>query len=389
MKKMRSEFPIVLFVVILLAWALTACGSQATPTPEAMTALPPEYVVAEGHIVPAQEVYLSFAVRGTVADILVSAGDSVEKGDVLIRLADKEQAEAALRAAQLELTSAQQAYDEFVRTGGLATADAWQAYLNAQIVRAQAGRKWEALNTDNIRDKIDDAEAKIKDRQEDLNDAQDTLDKYKDLDKDNPKRKNAEDDLEKAQEDYNEAVRKLEEAQREQDAVRAALDAALSAEAEAKRKYEAMAEAGLDPDQKALLDARLANAQAQVAAAENILANYELKAPFTGAVADINVKVGQLVGPETWAVQLADFKTWYVETSDLTELEVVKISEGQAVEIIPDALPDLVLSGTVENISQSFKAQAGDILYTVKIHLNDSDPRLRWGMTVEATFQPE
>ena len=44
-----------------------------------------------------------------------------------------------------------------------------------------------------------------------MQDAQDEFDKYKDLDKENSRRKTAEDDLERAQENYNEAVRKLEE----------------------------------------------------------------------------------------------------------------------------------------------------------------------------------
>jgi multidrug resistance efflux pump len=85
---------------------------------------------------------------------------------------------------------------------------------------------------------------------------------------------------------------------------------------------------------------------------------------------------------------MGDFSAWYIETSDLTELEVVHITVGQTVEIRPDALPDLVLKGTVESISQSSKTQGGDVLYTVKIKLNDYDPALRWGMTVEATFAP-
>ncbi len=46
------------------------------------------------------------------------------------------------------------------------------------------------------------------------------------------------------------------------------------------------------------------------------------------------------------------------------------------------------MSGVVEEISQSFKSQGGDILYTVRIKVNDVDPRMRWGMTVEVTFEP-
>ncbi len=376
-------------LVIIFALALSACGAEETPTPEPMETININSVVAEGHILPAQDVRLNFSARGKVAEILVEEGEMVVKDQVIIRLADREQTEASLRAAELELTTAQQAYDDFVRTGELATANAWQNYMDAQIARADAEREWEKLNTDDLEDDVDDARATLSDREEDLQDAQDDWDKYKDLDEDNTKRKNAKDDLEDAQEDVNEALRDLEEAIRDLDGVRAKLDAALATEAEAKREYESRADNGLDPDEKALLEARLANAKAQVAAAENALDGYELKAPFDGTITDVNVEVGQLVGTELWAAQIADLSTFYVETSDLTELEVVKVYEGQPVEIVPDALPELTLDGKVESVGQSFQTQAGDVVYRVKIRLDDFDTALRWGMTVEVTFLTE
>jgi len=60
---------------------------------------------------------------------------------------------------------------------------------------------------------------------------------------------------------------------------------------------------------------------------------------------------------------------------------------GQSVKIVPDALPDLELGGTVERIKDVFEEKRGDITYTVRIKLNQSDERLRWGMTVAVTFQ--
>jgi multidrug resistance efflux pump len=374
----------IFLVLTALSLLLAACGATATETPQAATP-PDNTVVAEGHVIPLKDVKLAFAARGTVAEILVEEGVAVKKGDVLIRLADREQAEAALTAANLELPQAQQAFDTLMRNGPLSRADAWQAYMDAQEVRAEAEREWEDLDKDQIDDEIEDAEAEVKDKKEILDDAQEEADKYKDLKEDNPTRKDAEDELEQAQEEYNEAVRKLEELNRERDDLRARLDSALGAESDAKYKFE-LTKDGPDAEQLAFLEARLANAKAQVAAAENSLSNFDLKAPFNGVVTDVYVTVGQLLGPETWAVQMADFGEWMIETSDLTELEVVNISEGQQVQIQPDAIDGLTLSGTVESISQSSKTQGGDVIYTVKIRLDDSDPALRWGMTVEVTF---
>ena len=182
-------------LLIALTLILSACGAEETLVPAPVENVSLNSVVAEGHIFPAQDVRLNFSARGTVAEILVEEGEDVAKDQAIIRLADQEQAEAALRAAELELTSAQQAYDSFVRAGGVATADAWQNYLNAQILRAEAEREWEDLNTDDLQNDIDDAEANLSDFEEDLQDAQDEFDKYADLDEDNSKRKDAKDDL--------------------------------------------------------------------------------------------------------------------------------------------------------------------------------------------------
>ena len=377
----------LILLLVVPALFLAACGGQdEMPAPQP-DQLPVEAVIAEGHLVPNDDLNLSFIVRGKVAEILVGEGEKVREGDVLIRLADREQAEAALAAAQLELITAQQAYDDLVRTEGLDHSESWQAYMEAQVARGKAEKKWEDLNLDNIDDDIEDAKADVEDRQKDLDDAQEEFDKYKDLDEDNTKRKNAEDDLEEAQEDYNQAVRDLEAEIRKRDTIRAALDEALAAEAEAKRKY-VLTRDGPDDEKLTLLQARLNNAKSQVASAENSLANFELKAPFDSEIMEVNVSANEMVGPETRAVIVADTSQWYIETSDLTELEVVDVAIGQKVSILADALPEVEMSGVVEEISRSFKSQGGDILYTVRIRVDDVDPRMRWGMTVEVTFKP-
>jgi multidrug resistance efflux pump len=170
----------------------------------------------------------------------------------------------------------------------------------------------------------------------------------------------------------------LEKETRERDEVRAAYDAALAAEAEAKHQYEISLD-GPNADQLAL-------AKANLDAAKDTLSNYVITAPFDGVVADVNVKAGEQVGAETRAISIADFSQWTIETTDITELEVVKLSAGQLVTLVPDALPDLILNGTITEISQAYTQQGGDILYTVRIAVKDADPRLKWGMTVEATF---
>jgi multidrug resistance efflux pump len=86
-------------------------------------------------------------------------------------------------------------------------------------------------------------------------------------------------------------------------------------------------------------------------------------------------------------MRIADLSRLYVETDDLTEIEVVDIKVGQKVTVVADALPGVEMTGTVESISQVYEEKRGDVTYTVRILLDNPDPRLRWGMTVVVTFE--
>lgn len=378
---------ILLFVVFTLA--LTACANQAasTPVPADQGVVAPEGIVAEGRLKPIQAVNLSFQVRGNVEQIHVKIGDAVRKGEILAELSNASVAGAQLSAANLELVSARQALDALNRNGSADLAAAWMAYMNAQTARAEAERAWEELNVDDIEDRIEDAQADLEDLEDDLQDAKDEFDKYKDLDQDNTRRTTAEDELETVQENFNEAVRDLEELARERDTVRAALDSAIAAEAEARYQYEKSAD-GVNTDQLELATARMDNAQAQVDAAQAGLSSYILAAPFDGVIADVNAEAGEQVGSETRVVSLVDTSSWVVETTDITELEVVNLAVGQRVTFMADALPGISMSGVVTEISASSILQGGDVIYTVRIAAEEVDPRVRWGMTVEVVFEP-
>jgi multidrug resistance efflux pump len=388
---MKKTMKYMVMLLLVLALTLTACASQqADPVQSdipAESVTSSNAVIGEGHIKPVHAVNLSFQVRGTVEDVNVEIGDRVSKGDVLARLSNASQAEAQLIAANLELIQSQQALDTLNRTGDANRAAAWEAYQNAQIVRADAEKEWNDINPRDITKRVDDQQSEVNDREQDLQDAQDEFDKYKDLDTENSKRKAAEDDLRSAQKDYDNAIAELEDIQRESDEARATLDAALAAEAEAKHQYELSVD-GANADQLALAQARLDTAQAQVAAAETALSNYVVTAPFDGVVADVAVSVGEQVGTESRAVSVVDASSWVVETSDITELEVVDIQVGQAVSLTADALSDVTMNGVVMSISDAAFTQSGDVLYTVYIAVDNVDERVKWGMTVEVVFEP-
>jgi multidrug resistance efflux pump len=383
MKKCAAILSLALGLVLLLpaCTGTTTALSTTTPTPGADT------VIAGGHLVPNQSVFLTFLASGRVDQVLVQKGDQVSQGQVLVSLGDRQQVEAALAGAQAQVIAAQQAYDLLVRTADMGHAQAWQNYMNAQRARAAAQLAWDRLDQNTIQTDIDNAQADVTSRQKDLENAQVDLNKYSNLPADNATRRSYEDRLRVARINYDTAVQKVVDLTNRRDAIHAALNTALAAEVEAKRIYE-NTQTGPDTDKLALAQAQLDLVKAQATAAQSALDNYDLKAPFDGTVADVNVSVSQMVSPQTWVVALADTSKWYVDTSDLTEMDVVKVSLGQPVQITADALPGVVMDGAVESISEAPIFQGGDVLYTVHILLKNPFPSLLWGMTMEVTFSP-
>lgn len=370
---MKKTLSISTILLAILPLALSACGGNGTATPAAQeTPLPASAVVAEGRIEPAHAANLSFLAMGVVGEVNVKIGDKVKEGDVLAKLANAGIAEA-------QVVAAQQAYDSLLRNADAERARLWLAYMDAQKAREAAQKKWNDLNLNDIENRIEDRQEDLDEKKLDLDQAKKKFDEVQGLNKEDAKYRQAEDDLDDAQSEYDEAVKRLEATLRERDVPRANLDAALAAEAEAKYQYELTLD-GPNEDQLAL-------AKANLDAALDALAAYVITAPFDGIAAEVNVKAGEQVGPERRAVSIIDPSAWIVETTDVTELEVVKITEGQIVSIVPDALPDLTLTGTVSEISAAYTLQGGDVQYTVRIKVDKVDPRIRWGMTVEVTFE--
>jgi multidrug resistance efflux pump len=146
------------------------------------------------------------------------------------------------------------------------------------------------------------------------------------------------------------------------------------------------AQANLDQAQKdydSLLDPTLSE---DTAGARAALANAEVRAPFPGTITNLDLKVGEFAASGQPVITIADLSNWLVKTTDLTELDVVDVKEGQPVEVTLDAIPDVTLKGNVLSIGQSYSEKQGDIVYEVTILLTDQNPAMRWGMTAEVKF---
>jgi multidrug efflux pump subunit AcrA (membrane-fusion protein) len=388
---MKRTIQIALIALMLLIGSafLTGCqalmGQAQAPTPAAPVVQQSGAVVVEGHIVPNDSTGLFFMAQGTVSQVPVKEGQAVKKGDVLAQIGDRESIDAAAAAAQLELATAQRQLDDLNKNAALLTDQTQADFYSAQRDLIKAQQNLADIDTKDHQTRLDNATQTMNKAKDDLKTAQDDFDKVSTLDKDNATRKTAQDKLTTAQNTYDQAVRDHD---------------LLANEVSLAKAQESLAEAhlndaqvtrdahqnGPDPADLSLANASLANAKAQLAAAQAGLAHLTLTAPYDGTVTSVDIVVGDPVLPNQPVMVIADLSKLYVETSDLTEKDVVSVRTGQKVSAVPDALPDLSLSGTVESIADSFIEKSGDITYVVRIPLDLPDPRLRWGMTVKVTF---
>ena len=386
--KQKSRLPWIF--VLLVSLLLSSCSGvnlngAADPTPIPTVTLS-SGTIAEGRVVPMEFTTLSFPVRGDVAEINVSEGDQVSKDTILISQNQAEQLLAALDQAKLAQITAQQQLDQLNRQADLNQARAKQELATANVAVSDAQKALDDLDTADFREELDDKRIAVQNAEDDLSDKQDTLDKYLDLAEDNSTRKSAQTAVDDAQRALHAAQRDYVLLQSDLDQAQSALDLAMSQQKEAQYKLDA-SQNGPDKDELALAQAQLDSANSQLAAAQYELDQLNLLAPYDGTVMEIqNLAVGETVNPGQVVVTFANKDTWYVETKDLTELDVVNIRVGQKVTVTPDALPNIQLNGVVESIGNVYTEKNYDVLYTVRIQLEKPDPALRWGMTVNITF---
>ena len=384
---------LVIFCAVLAALALAGCdaiagiGKQAAPTSTPVLVVQDTgSVIAEGNVVPLDSARIYTRAGGEVAEVLVREGDVVEKGAVLARFADREAKEAALAAAQLEERAAQKALDDLRNKAGVAAGSALSTLRQAEKALVDAQQALDDLDSDDYQTDLDNLRKDVTTAKDDLEDAQEEFDKYKDMDQDNTDRKRTEDLLEEAQKKYDDAIRKVTAKENDLNQLKAKVSAAQAQRDDAQSEYDKRKD-GPEPSELGLAEARLISAQAQVRAAQDAINDLELRAPFGGTITSLEVAAGETLLANQMVGQIADFTTWYIETNDLTEMEVVKISEGQAAVIVPDALEELSLKATVESIDREAGKKGGDVTYTVRLKLEETDPLLRWGMTVEVRFE--
>jgi HlyD family secretion protein len=382
-------------------------------------------IVADAKVVPVQSADLSMSAGGIVKQLTIQEGNSVATGQVLIKLDDAQQrvavaqAQANLQRAQANLdqllagartqeitqaeaglAAAQAAYDRLANAaspGNIAAAQAGVAQAQASLQSVLEGPTEAALIA---------AEADIRNAEAQLRNATSAYNRIKDQNDAGMRPESLA--LEQATIAYEGAKARL--ADLRNGATPATIAAARAGVSQAAAQLDtlqksapmdlASAQAAVDQAQAQLdllkagarpeaIDIAEADVAAATASLQNALvalADTELRAPFGGLIATINTALGEQVSPGAPVVVMADTTSWEIETSDLTEFDVIGVTAGDPVLLTFDAIPDLQLRGTVTRIRPIGEDNRGDTVYKVVVIPNENDPRLLWNMTAVVEF---
>lgn len=375
----RWQRLILVMIFLLPGLLLAACQSPQSqsdaPAEQAVVENLNSVVGASGLLVPRRYANLSLSAAGVVAEIMAVEGQPVEAGQPLLRLVggDPEnpapELQAAINLRTLELQAAQQALDS----------------LDEQA-EARAAQARQTLNSSSsqIRDlQYTLAALEVPDAQADLTplaaydvalsayqSAEAAYAPYRDAEASSEQRE-AQDDLAAAQADYDLAITRLQ--------LSLSLQAAQANYDQARLDWEKYRAGPVEDDrQQALL--RLESAQTSLQAAQAALESLTLLAPFSGSVTTVQARVGEWVAPGVPVMVLADLSELQIETTDLNEIDLVRIAVGDPVQVYFDAWPEATLDGQVTYIA-SQAAPGSGVTYKVIITLDSVPEQLRWGMS--------
>jgi len=314
------------WVIVFLILLLGAAGAYAflrKPAALEVTVVRPRLestrdssvLEATGYVVAHHKIQVGSKIAGRVAWIGVDKGDRVSKGQVIVRLEDRE-----YRAQ----------YDQAVASVGIA-----QARLN----ELERGSRPEEV--DRARADVERAQAQLR------------------ADEANFKR------VENLVREGVISNQNLDEARGRYDTSRAALDAA--------RKTYELAQKGPRVEQIDNARSELTRARAAVDYAKTILEAAEIRVPTSGTILERNVEQGEMVttsfvgdrGAKSFVVTLADLNDLQVEL-DINQNDFNKVSPAQHCIAVTDAYPDRKYDCVVDEIAPEANRQKATVQVNVK-----------------------
>lgn len=331
---------------------------------------------ATGVVHSNQNTVLTWQTTGTVEEVNVKIGDTVEVGQELASLEQTSLPQNVI-LAQVDLINAQKTLQNLLEGDPLAVLKALQAVSQAEQALLEAERAYDRFEDPSWDFKLEQAQVKVDDALEVLEEARQDLEPYLSRATDDPNRQYFEDRLAEAQNAYDEAVRRLEELKLQEKQAGERVELAKAQLTDVQAEYDRL-KAGADAEDVAIAEARIAAAQATLNLAR-------IAAPFDGTITGVQTKPGDRGAPGTVAFLIDDLSRLLVDVK-VSEVDIIRIKLGQETILSFDAILGKEYHGVVTEVARVGTSSQGVVDFVVEVELTDADADVLPGMTAAVSI---
>ena len=370
--------------------------------------------------------YSSEAADVTVEQVMVSVGQEIKKGDLLLKLTEESveeirsqleedftEAENDLQSIESEQKSskleATQTYDSSVLYGKYAQIEYDEAIEKAEDEVENKEESLEAVKEElalyeqelesvteeyntavvyctNITETVDELDKasdpawylSLEETRQTAQSTVDTLEKEIETLKEN---------IEKATEEADSCNEELEKAKRELErtklSAKQTYDLRMLASNTAQETYDiaiGYLEEEASEQQKAY-----DNAKEKLEAFDSAISEYGIYAEYDGVITEVNVEEGDTITTDTAIVTLYNENVTMTATLEESDAETVAVGDVAKISLV--AYPDVVYEGAVSEIGDAqYDSSSGSVYYDVTVKVDGSAAEFYQGMTGEVTF---
>jgi HlyD family secretion protein len=338
---------------------------------------------ATGTIQARQQASLGLSLTGRIGKVNVKTGDIVSAGDVLMEM-DPAYYPQSVLSAQIDLINAQKTLDD-LKTSKAALAQAELDLANDKKSLDDAKTNYDEAVKNNSQGWVQQAQEQVDQAYQDW-----LTYRFR-----NNGSRAAQRELARRYRAYLDALKELETAkyyaslgigtsggnkdtEMDLEIAKGKLDLAQAQYDDALAEYNRLKDGVPAQD--------LAAAQARVDAAQSIVNQTRITAPFSGTILTLNYLPGDVVTPGAEALVIADLSEMHVDVP-IAEVDYNRVAVGQDASLVLDAVPDMTFHGSVAELGLNATNSSGSVAYPVKVVMTDADKSVLPGMTAAINIE--
>ena len=339
-----------------------ASASSETQTTPAVRGSLEATVGATGTVRTNQSAVLAWQTSGKVEQVNVSLSGQVVDGDILASLEQMSLPQSII-LAQADLVTYQKQLDDLYATAETTKTTALSDIATYAKAVRDAQYQLENYTAPTTLKGLGSIEAMDLMKKQ-LDAASKAFEPYKYLSQYDNTRQDFLEKLNDAQSNYDSAVKQLDYEYK--------MEVAEANMKKARKQYEDYKDGPAQSDVDAL--------KSRIAAAQAVLDNAYIEAPFAGTITDVEPKPGDLVSSGVTAFRVDDLSRLLLDV-EVSEVDINRVQVGQDAIMTFDAILGKEYHGKVVEVAPVGNVVEGVVNFTVTVELTDADDAIKSGMT--------